>query len=40
MNMIVIFENTATRQCLEGKPYVFASALKVQCLCDFFEIFS
>jgi len=33
MNMIVIFENTATRQCQEGKPYLFASALKVQCLC-------
>ena len=36
MNMIVIFENTATRQCQEGKPYLFATALKVPCLCGNF----
>ena len=33
MNMIVIFEDPATKHCLEGKPYLFATALKVQCLC-------
>ena len=33
MNMIVVFEDQATKHCQEGKPYLFASALKVQCLC-------
>jgi len=33
MNLVVIFEDQATKHCQEGKPYVFASALKVQCLC-------
>jgi hypothetical protein len=29
----VIFEDQATKHCQEGKPYPFASALKVRCLC-------
>jgi hypothetical protein len=33
MNMIVVFEDQATKQRQEGKPYAFASALEVQCLC-------
>ena len=33
MNMVVIFEDQVTKHCREGKPYLFASALKVQCLC-------
>jgi hypothetical protein len=33
MNMVVIFEDQATKHCQEGKPYPFGSALKVQCLC-------
>jgi hypothetical protein len=36
MNMIVIFEDPATKVCQEGKPYPFATALKVQCLCGNF----
>jgi len=33
MNMIVVFEDQATKQCQESKPYAFASALEVPCLC-------
>ena len=33
MNMIVVFEDPGTKHCQEGKPYLFASALKVRCLC-------
>jgi hypothetical protein len=33
MNMIVVFEDQATKQCLKSKPYEFASALEVHCLC-------
>ena len=33
MNMIVVFEDQATKQCQESKPYAFASALEVRCLC-------
>jgi hypothetical protein len=33
MNMIVIFEDPATKHCLEGKPYLFASTLEVRCFC-------
>ena len=33
MNMIVIFEDQATKHCQEGKPYLFASTLEVQCIC-------
>ena len=33
MNMIVVFEDQATKNCQEGKPYRFASALEVRCLC-------
>ena len=33
MNMIVVFEDQATKRCQESKPYAFASALEVRCLC-------
>jgi hypothetical protein len=33
MNMIVVFENQATKNCQEGKPYPFASALNARCPC-------
>jgi hypothetical protein len=33
MNMIVVFEDPATKQCQESKPYTFASTLDVRCLC-------
>ena len=33
MNLVVVFEDQATKHCQEGKPYPFASALQVQCLC-------
>ena len=33
MNMIVVFEDQATKQCQESRPYAFASALEVRCLC-------
>ena len=33
MNIIVVFEDQATKQCQESKPYAFASALEVRCLC-------
>jgi hypothetical protein len=33
MNMIVVFEDQATMQCQESKPYAFATALDVQCPC-------
>jgi len=33
MNMIVIFEDPATKHCQESKPYLFATALHVPCLC-------
>jgi uncharacterized OB-fold protein len=33
MNMIVVFEDQATKQCQESEPYAFASALHVRCLC-------
>jgi hypothetical protein len=33
MNMIVVFQDQATKQCQEGKPYAFASALEVRCVC-------
>ena len=33
MNMIVVFEDQATKQCQESKPYAFATALDVQCPC-------
>jgi hypothetical protein len=36
MNMVVIFEDQATKHCQKGKPFPFASALKVQCLCGNF----
>jgi hypothetical protein len=36
MNMVVIFEDQATKHCQEGKPYLFASALDVRCLCGNF----
>jgi hypothetical protein len=33
MNIIVVFEDQATKQRQDGKPYAFASALEVPCLC-------
>jgi hypothetical protein len=33
MNMIVVFEDQATKQRQESNPYTFASALDVRCLC-------
>jgi hypothetical protein len=33
MNIIVVFEDQATKHCQEGKPYAFASALEARCLC-------
>jgi hypothetical protein len=33
MNLIVVFEDQATKQCQQGKPYAFASALEVPCPC-------
>ena len=33
MNMIVVFEDQAKRQCQESKPYEFASGLEGRCLC-------
>ena len=33
MNTIVVFEDQATKQCQEGKPYPFATTLDVWCLC-------
>ena len=33
MNMIVVFEDQATKQCQESKPYALASALEVRCVC-------
>ena len=33
MNMIVVFEDQATKQYQESKPYAFASALEVRCPC-------
>jgi len=33
MNIVVVFEDQATKQRQDGKPYVFASALEVPCLC-------
>jgi hypothetical protein len=36
MNMIVVFEDQATKNCQEGKPYPFASALEVRCPCGNF----
>jgi hypothetical protein len=33
MNIIVVFEDQATKQCQESKPYAFGSALEVQCPC-------
>jgi hypothetical protein len=33
MNIIVVFDDQATKQCQESKPYPFASALEVQCPC-------
>jgi hypothetical protein len=36
MNMIVVFEDQATRQRKDGTPYAFASALQVRCICGNF----
>ena len=36
MNVIVIFQDPVTKHCQEGTPYVFATALKVPCLCGKF----
>jgi hypothetical protein len=33
MNIIVVFEDQATKQCQESTPYAFASALEVRCPC-------
>jgi hypothetical protein len=33
MNMIVIFEDQATKQRQESNPYTFASTLDVRCVC-------
>ena len=33
MNLIVVFEDQATKQCQQGKPYAFGSALEVPCPC-------
>jgi hypothetical protein len=33
MNMIVVFEDQATKQRQDSKPYAFASALDVRCMC-------
>jgi hypothetical protein len=33
MNIIVVFENQATKQRQDSKPYAFASALEVRCVC-------
>jgi hypothetical protein len=33
MNIVVVFEDQATKQCQESKPYAFATALDVQCPC-------
>jgi len=33
MNIIVVFEDHATKQCQESTPYAFASALEVACPC-------
>jgi hypothetical protein len=33
MNIVVVFEDQATKQRREGTPYPFASALEVRCLC-------
>ena len=33
MNVIVIFQDPVTKHRQEAKPYLFASALKVPCLC-------
>jgi hypothetical protein len=33
MNIIVVYEDQATKRRQEGKPYAFASALEVRCLC-------
>jgi hypothetical protein len=33
MNIIVVFEDQATKQRQEGKPYPFGSALEVRCMC-------
>ena len=36
MNMVVVFEDKATKNRQESKPYPFASALKVRCACGNF----
>jgi hypothetical protein len=33
MNIIVVFEAQATKQRQDSKPYAFASALEVRCMC-------
>jgi hypothetical protein len=33
MNVIVVLEHQATKQCQESKPYIFATALDVRCIC-------
>ena len=33
MNIIVVFEDQATKQRQESKPYALGSALEVQCPC-------
>jgi hypothetical protein len=33
MNIVVVFENQATKHCQDAKPYAFASALEVLCPC-------
>ena len=33
VNIIVTFEDQATKQCQESQPYAFASGLDVQCPC-------
>jgi hypothetical protein len=33
MNVIVVFEDPATRHQHESNPYAFASALDVRCMC-------
>jgi hypothetical protein len=36
MNVIVVFEDPASKQSHEGKPYTFASTLDVRCPCGNF----
>jgi len=36
MNTIVVIEDLATRQNLEGEPFPMGSALDIQCVCGAF----